>query len=54
MNPGFGGDLRRKIFEAISNQTLDGIEIEIKDQLALLFPTRSSPPDRDWETKEKN
>ena len=39
MNPGFGGDLRKILFEAISSQTLNELEMEIKDQLASLFPT---------------
>ena len=39
MNPGFGGDLRNLLFQAISSQTLDNLENQIKDQLASLFPT---------------
>ena len=39
MNPGFGGNLRASLFESISNNTLDGLETQIKDQLNILFPT---------------
>ena len=39
MNPGFGGGLRSLLFQAISSQTLDSLETQIKDQLAVLFPT---------------
>ena len=39
MNPGFGGDLRNLLFQAISTQTVDNLETQIKDQLAVLFPT---------------
>ena len=38
LNPGFGGDLRSIIFESISNNTLDNLETQIKDQLSNLFP----------------
>ena len=39
LNPGFGGNLRATLFEAISSNTLDGLETQIKDQLNILFPT---------------
>ena len=39
LNPGFGGNLRATLFEAISSNTLDGLETQIKDQLGILFPT---------------
>jgi len=38
LNPGFGGDLRSTLFESISNNTLDNLEVQIKDQLFNLFP----------------
>ena len=38
LNPGFGGNLRSTIFESISNNTLDNLETQIKDQLSNLFP----------------
>ena len=41
LNPGFGGNLRATLFEMISSNTLDGLETQIKDQLAVLFPTVS-------------
>lgn len=37
-NPGFGGNLRATIFEAISNNTLSELESQLKDQLSILFP----------------
>lgn len=39
LNPGFGGNLRATLFEMISKNTLDSLETEIRDQLAVLFPT---------------
>ena len=39
MNPGFGGNLRATLFEAISSNTLDNLETQIKDQLNILFPS---------------
>lgn len=39
LNPGFGGNLRATLFEAISSNTLDGLETQLKDQLEILFPT---------------
>ena len=39
LNPGFGGNLRATLFEAISNNTLDNLESQIKDQLSNLFPS---------------
>lgn len=39
MNPGFGGGLRSILFENITNNTLDSLETQIKDQLDVLFPT---------------
>jgi phage baseplate assembly protein W len=41
LNPGFGGGLRSTLFEMISNNTLDNLETQIRDQLELLFPTLS-------------
>ena len=38
LNPGFGGNLRATLFEAISNNNLDNLETQIKDQLSNLFP----------------
>ena len=38
LNPGFGGNLRSTLFESISNNTLDNLEVQIKDQLFNLFP----------------
>lgn len=37
LNPEFGGNLRRFLFEQISNQTLDFIEDEIQSNLQLYF-----------------
>lgn len=39
LNPGFGGNLRATLFESISNQNLEALESQVKDQLAVLFPT---------------
>jgi phage baseplate assembly protein W len=39
LNPGFGGNLRATLFEAISDQGLEGLEAQIRDQLGILFPT---------------
>ena len=39
LNPGFGGNLRATLFEAISNNNLDNLETQIKDQLSNLFPS---------------
>ena len=39
LNPRFGGNLRSLLFEAISQNTLDAFEAEIKTQLKSLFPT---------------
>lgn len=39
MNPGFGGGLRKILFESISNNTLDNIEAILKEQLSKVFPT---------------
>ena len=41
LNPGFGGDLRATLFESISNQNLEALESQIRDQLEVLFPTVS-------------
>ena len=38
LNPGFGGNLRATLFEAITNNTLSGLESELKEQLSFLFP----------------
>ena len=39
LNPRFGGNLRKLLFEAISQNTLDAFESEVKTQLKSLFPT---------------
>ena len=39
MNPGFGGGLRKTLFESISNNTLDNIEAILREQLSKVFPT---------------
>jgi len=39
LNPGFGGNLRATLFESISNQNLEALESQVRDQLAVLFPT---------------
>ena len=39
LNPGFGGNLRVTLFESISNQNLEALESQVRDQLAVLFPT---------------
>ena len=39
LNPRFGGNLRKLLFEAISQNSLDSFEAEIKTQLKSLFPT---------------
>ena len=41
LNPGFGGDLRATLFESISNQNLEALESQVRDQLEVLFPTIS-------------
>ena len=41
LNPGFGGDLRATLFESISNQNLEALESQVRDQLEVLFPTVS-------------
>jgi phage baseplate assembly protein W len=41
LNPGFGGNLRATLFEAISTNVLDSLESQIRDQLEVLFPTLS-------------
>ena len=41
LNPGFGGDLRAPLFESISNQNLEALESQVRDQLEVLFPTVS-------------
>ena len=38
LNPGFGGNLRATLFEAITNNTLSGLETELKEQISFLFP----------------
>jgi phage baseplate assembly protein W len=39
LNPDFGGNLRRFIFEQISNDNLDLIEDDIQSQLKTYFPS---------------
>ena len=39
LNPGFGGNLRATLFESISNQNLEALESQVRDQLEILFPT---------------
>lgn len=39
LNNLFGGNLRATIFEQLSNNTLDGLEDLIQDQLKSYFPT---------------
>lgn len=41
LNPGFGGNLRATLFESISNQNLEALESQVRDQLEVLFPTVS-------------
>jgi|TARA_R110000744_G_scaffold374796_1_gene487812 phage baseplate assembly protein W len=41
LNPGFGGNLRATLFEAISTNVLDSLESQVRDQLEVLFPTLS-------------
>ena len=41
LNPGIGGDLRATLFESISNQNLEALESQVRDQLEVLFPTVS-------------
>ena len=38
MNPNFGGNLKKTLFEMVSSNTLDNIEIIIKEQIAKYFP----------------
>jgi phage baseplate assembly protein W len=38
LNPNFGGNLRKLLFKAIDSNSLDTMEIEIKQQLRTLFP----------------
>ena len=38
LNPDFGGDLRKFIFEQLSTGTLDGVEDVIQSQLDTYFP----------------
>jgi len=38
MNPNFGGSLKETLFEMISSDTLDNIEVIIKEQIAKYFP----------------
>ena len=35
LNPGFGGDLRATLFESISNQNLEALESQVRDQLEV-------------------
>jgi phage baseplate assembly protein W len=39
LNPNFGGDLRKLLFEAIDSNNLDSMEDMIKSQLTTLFPS---------------
>ena len=41
LNPGFGGNLRATLFESISDQNLEALESQVRDQLEVLFPTVS-------------
>jgi phage baseplate assembly protein W len=38
LNPNFGGNLRKLLFEAITANTLDYFEDSLKEQLKMLFP----------------
>ena len=39
LNPNFGGNLRKLLFEAISNNALDSLESVLKEKLKVLFPS---------------
>jgi phage baseplate assembly protein W len=41
LNPNFGGGVRALLFEAISQNTLDGFEADIVQKLKRLFPSVS-------------
>ena len=38
LNPNFGGNLRKLLFQSIDSNSLDTMELEIKQQLRSLFP----------------
>jgi len=38
LNPNYGGGLKKMVFEQLSNNTLEVVEKNIKDNLALNFP----------------
>lgn len=37
-NPGFGAGIRNKVFEQITTETLDGLELQIRNGIAQYFP----------------
>ena len=39
LNPGFGGNLRAVLFESITNNNIDNLETQLKDQISNLFPS---------------
>jgi len=39
LNPNYGGNLRKFIFEQISQGTLDDVKQDVQSQLAQVFPT---------------
>tara|TARA_R110001592_G_scaffold95317_4_gene274665 strand:+ start:2183 stop:2599 length:417 start_codon:yes stop_codon:yes gene_type:complete len=39
LNPGFGGNLRANLFESITTNNIDNLEVQLKDQIINLFPS---------------